>query len=79
MEVIDEVPAPVRRQDYPAISKAYNEMPVGKALKLPRVYNVTLFRKTLTRHGLEDTDAAVFQRGNACFIQRKTETLMQPV
>lgn len=79
MEVIDAVPTPVKRHDYKAIAKAYNKMPVGKALKMPRVYNITLFRKTLAGYGLKEADANIFQRNNACFIERKSEALMQPV
>lgn len=79
MEVIDAVQAPVKRHDYQAIAKAYNEMPVGKALKMPMVYNITLFRKTISRYGIKEVDANIFQRGKACFIERKSEVLMQPV
>jgi hypothetical protein len=76
MEVIDEVPAPVKRNDYSAIAAAYNGMAIGQAVTMPRVYNITLFRNTLARHGLSVEDAQVFQRAKACFILRKSEAVM---
>ena len=71
-----DAPAPVKRIDYVELAQHYNALEVGKSLKLGRVYNTTLFRQSLQRRGLADSDVDVYQRKGSCYITRKSETLM---
>lgn len=77
MQVVEEHPNPVKRHDYEQIAEVYNGTEIGQAVRLDRVYNTTLFRQALERRGLTAADAAVYQRGDYCFIARKTETQMR--
>jgi len=79
IEVDQDAPTPVKRNDYGVIADRYNEIEVGQALRMSKVYNITLFRRTLARFGLSPADTSVYQRGGHCFIQKKSETQMQPV
>lgn len=69
-------PSPVNRIDYAEVADVYNKTFVGGKFRLPKVYNVTLFRNNLLRRGLTPQDIAVYQRGNHCYIQRLTDAVM---
>lgn len=71
-----DAPAPVKRIDYVTLASAYNALEVGEVIKIGKVYNTTLFRQSLLRRGLGDGDVYVYQRKGACFITRKSQTLM---
>lgn len=69
-------PSPTNRIDYAEVVDIYNKTYVGGKFRMPKVYNVTLFRNNLLRRGLTAEDICVYQRGGHCYIQRLSETVM---
>lgn len=69
-------PSPANRIDYAELVDIYNKTYVGGKFRIPRVYNVTLFRRNLLRRGLAADDIAVYQRGGHCYLQRLTDAVM---
>ena len=74
----NEVPAPMARIDYRKLAEVYNQLAVGRTLKLDPVYNITAFRRTLERRAPAGS-FEVFQRRGNCFIKRITEDSMEVV
>lgn len=73
---VTETPAPVQRIDYEELASHYNDLDVDETLKMPSVYNTTLFKKTLERKGLGADDVEVYQRKGNCYITRKSTATM---
>lgn len=79
MQVKDsDVPPPMARIDYRKIAEAFNELPVGRTLRLDPVYNITVFRRTLERRAPSGS-FEVFQRRGNCFLKRVTADAMEVV
>lgn len=77
IEIVEGIaPAPQNRIDYAEIVDVFNKTYVGGKFRIPKVYNVTLFRNTLLRRGLTAKDIAVYQRGDHCYVQRLTDAVM---
>lgn len=73
---VEEDRGPQNRIDYAELVDIYNKTYVTGKIRIPKVYNVTLFRKSLLRRGLTEKDLAVWQRGQHCYIQRLTDAVM---
>lgn len=77
IEIVEgAAPDPHNRIDYAEIVDVFNKTYVGGKVRIPRVYNVTLFRNSLLRRGLTAADISVYQRGAHCYIQRLTDAVM---
>lgn len=63
--------------DYRLLADEYNRAPVRGTVRIPRVYNITLFRRALTNRGLAEKDFSVANRGKECVIYKWTETAMK--
>jgi hypothetical protein len=73
---VEDLPAPTKWLDYDEIATLYNTIAIGQAVKIKKVYNVTLFRQAIERRGLSSADVHIYQRGS-CYIERKSDTPMQ--
>lgn len=81
MDILEDnsaVPAPKARIDYRAIAEKFNGMEVGKTMRLPKVYNITSFRRNLENR-VKPEAINVYQRDGSCFIKRLTSEQMQAV
>ncbi|CAD5377404.1 hypothetical protein OF001_U20331 [Pseudomonas sp. OF001] len=77
VEIVEgTAPAPHNRIDYAEIVDVFNKTYVGGKFRIPKVYNVTLFRNNLLRRGLTADDISVYQRGDHCYIQRLSDAVM---
>lgn len=64
--------------DYRDIAERYNDLARGQVLRLPRVYNITHFRRALERRGLTHRiDFKVSHQGSNCVIKRLSDVEMR--
>lgn len=64
--------------DYPKIAAHYNELQLQGALKLEKVYNISLFKARLERRGVKrDIDFIAYNSGDHTYIQRLTAKTMK--
>lgn len=61
------------RIDYDKIAERYNSAQPGRGIEIPKVSNITNFKKALERRGLkEGEDFKAWHDGNVCKVQRLT-------
>ena len=80
MKVVTENEAPKRALsyiDYDELARLYNQAQVKGGVELDRVYNITLFKRALTRWGLkEGEDFTAENRGKVTLVVRLSNTTM---
>lgn len=80
MKIVPNVGArPKERKpiDYDRIADFYNACDVEDAVEIPKVYNVTLFKKSLASHGItSDVDFYAFNKDGKTYVQRLTTVKM---
>lgn len=74
MRVVTAEQAPERAWnpiDYTAVARLYNSAKVNGGVELDRVYNITLFKRTLTRWGLvEGVDFSASNHKSVTLVTR---------
>lgn len=79
MKIVEDAPQGVKPIDYNEIVEAFNRLePNGdKAIKIARVYNITLFKEILGRRGgKSDVDFQAYSSGDHTYIKRLTQVEM---
>lgn len=65
------------RIDYQAIADFFNRLPVGDALQIEPVYNITLFRRALSNRGVElGKDFDAFGKNGMTLVKRLSTARM---
>jgi hypothetical protein len=78
MKVVkEEVGSPRIAIDYNKLAEYYNTAEIEGAVEMDEVYNITLFKKALTRRGLElDVDFSAFNKDGKTLVKRLSQALM---
>lgn len=82
MIIVDEQDVPASKEqtntqiDYERIAKVFNKMRPGQAMKLPKVYNITSFRRNLARRAPPSAFEAYHREGH-CYVKRLSEVGME--
>lgn len=73
----DAKPKERKTVDYSLLADYYNRCAEGEAVELDKVYNVTLFKKTLSNKGLvSDVDFQAFNKDEKTYVKRLTMARM---
>lgn len=80
MKPVTEVQTPKPHKatlDYAGLADMYNARAIGDGVAMPKVYNITLFRKTLAGKGLvPDVDFTAFTKDGETVVKRLSAAVM---
>lgn len=73
----DAPPKERRSLDYNLLADFYNRCAVGEAVQCEKVYNVTLFKKSLVNRGIaSDVDFCAYNKDGKTYVKRLTTVRM---
>lgn len=63
--------------DYESLAKLYNAAALNDGVEMTRVYNITLFKRALSRRGIEaGKDFEAFSHGEVTIVKRLSTAVM---
>jgi len=75
----EDTPSPMQI-DYALIARKYNTAEQGGSVKMKKVYNITLFKKALSRRGVrESIDFQAFNQDGFTYVKRISALRMTEV